>query len=179
QSAVHSEHPPEKLSRLRLLLQGVPEGREVRRLDLQLLDAANAPHAVDTMIEAARRRAGGALAVGVVDAAVARAHEQARLLEPGHRTAQVGAVDGEDQELVPLRLVRFLWVRALVADVHAGVRHHPIPRLADGVVEGHQARLVRWKARHRPQWDPVNGGFARPEEIAEERDARYHGGEGA
>src|SRR6516162_4918154 len=55
--------------------QGVLEGRVVRRLDFQLIDPPNVRHAVDTMKEAARGRAGGALAVGVVDAAVTRAHE--------------------------------------------------------------------------------------------------------
>src|SRR5712691_3950243 len=113
-----------------------------------MIDTANLCHAVDTAVEAARRRTRGALAGGVVDAAVTRAHEQPRLLEPRNRTAQVGAVDGEDQELVPLRLVRLrpLWrglrprhngVLALVTDVDAGTSHHPVPRLADGVVEVH------------------------------------------
>ena len=46
----------------------------------------------------ARRRAGGARAVGVVDAAVARAHEEAGLGEPAHRAAEVRAVDGEHLE---------------------------------------------------------------------------------
>ena len=44
-------------------------------------------------IEPARRRPRGARAVGVVDAAVARAHEEARLREPAHRAAEVRAVD--------------------------------------------------------------------------------------
>ena len=47
------------------------------RLNLQLA-VLHAPGAVK---QAARRRAGGALAIGVIDAAVAGAHEQARLLE--------------------------------------------------------------------------------------------------
>src|SRR5947209_644623 len=115
-------------------LQGVLQGRVVRRLDLEYVEPADARDAVDAAEEAARRRAGGALAVGVVDAAVARAHEQAGLLEPLHRAAQVGAVDGQDQELVGLRLVGLLLVAALVAHEDAGMSHHAVPRLADGIV---------------------------------------------
>src|SRR5262245_3755348 len=119
------------------LFQGVLQGRIVRRLELQLEAAAGARHPVDAVIEAARRRAGGALAVGVVDAAVAGAHEQPRLLEPLHRAAQVGAVYGKDQELVRLPLVGLLLVAALVPDEDAGVSHHAVPRLADGIVKSH------------------------------------------
>src|SRR5262249_45790022 len=53
--------------------QGVLEGREVRRLDLEHVQPADAPDARDVAEEAARRRAGGAIAVGVVDPAVAGA----------------------------------------------------------------------------------------------------------
>src|SRR5205085_8926053 len=92
--------------------QRVLQGRVVRRLDLEL-PLVDPPGAAE---QAARRRAGGALAVGVINAAVARAHEQAGLRKPGHRTAEVGAVDGEDEELILLLLVL-----ALVADVDAGL----------------------------------------------------------
>src|SRR3954452_16868980 len=74
------------------LFQGVLQGRIVWRPDLQLEDPAASLHPVDAAVEPARRRAGGAFAVGVVDAAVAGAHEQPRLREPLHRAAQVGAV---------------------------------------------------------------------------------------
>ena len=131
------------------------------------------------MEEAARRRAGGAFAVGVVDAAVTGAHEQARLGEPLHRAAQVGAVDGEDQKLVPLRLVRLVLVPTLVADVDPGMSHHAVPRLADRVVEGHQARLVRREVRDRPQGHPIDRGLPRPEEVADEGDAHQRRGDGA
>ena len=51
----------------------------MRCLDLQF---AVARSRADALEQAARRRAGGAFAVLVIDAAVAGAHEQARLREP-------------------------------------------------------------------------------------------------
>ena len=45
-----------------------------------------------------RRRPAGDIAVGVVDAAVARAQEQVGVRQPVDRAAQVRAVDGEDGE---------------------------------------------------------------------------------
>ena len=65
-----------------------PRDPELAALDLVLV-----------LEEPAWRRARGARAVGVVGAAVARAHEEARLREPAHRTAEVRAVDREDLEL--------------------------------------------------------------------------------
>ena len=53
-------------------------------------------HAIDARVEAARRRARGVFAVGVVDAAVTGAHEQAGLGEPLYRAPEVSAVGGED-----------------------------------------------------------------------------------
>src|SRR6516225_9597854 len=50
--------------------------------------------------ERARRRSGGVIAVGVVHAAVTRAHEEAGALEPAHGTSEVRAVDRKDLELV-------------------------------------------------------------------------------
>ena len=123
------------------LFQGVLQRRIVRRLDLQLRPRRSR-HPVDAVEQAARRRAGGAFAVGVVDAAVTGAHEQPRLREPRDRAAEVGAVDGEDQERVCLRLVGLPLVAALVAHEDAGMGHQAVPRLADRVVEGHQASLV-------------------------------------
>ena len=68
----------------------------MRRLNFQPAVA----HPPDAVEQAARRRPRGTLAVGVIDAAMTGAHEQARLREPRDRAAQVGAIDGEDQELV-------------------------------------------------------------------------------
>src|SRR5262245_36077813 len=87
-------------SRSAPMLQSILKGRKVRRLDLQNVEIANPVHAVFDVVEATRRRAGGVLAVGIVDAAVARAHEQAGLGKPLYRTAQVSAVDSEDPELL-------------------------------------------------------------------------------
>src|SRR5262245_23438519 len=57
------------------LFQGVLPGRKVRRLDFQAEGPADPRHPSDVAVEPARRRAGGAFAIGVVDAAVAGAHE--------------------------------------------------------------------------------------------------------
>ncbi len=56
-------------------------------------------HFVLVLEQSALRRPGSARAILVVHAAVARAHEQARLREPAHRASEVRAVDGEDLEL--------------------------------------------------------------------------------
>src|SRR5262245_36678761 len=63
-------------------LQRVVERWEVRRLDLQHVEATNSRDAIDAGIETARRWAGGVVPIGVVDAAVTGAHEQAGLGEP-------------------------------------------------------------------------------------------------
>src|SRR5262249_12722194 len=153
-------------SRLRLLWpQGVVQSGEVRGLDLQMIDTANLGHPVDTVVQALRRWAGGAFTVGVVNAAMARAQEQARLLEPRHGTAQVRAVDSQNQELVSLGLVRFLLVLTLIAHEDARAGNDPIPRLADGVVEIDDARLVQRKLRHRAQRHPLLRRFPRSEKV--------------
>ena len=102
-------------------VQRVLQRGQVGRLDLQLT-VADPPDAVE---QAARRRSRGAFAILVIDPAVARTHEEAGLREPGHRAAQVGAVHGEDQELILL-----LVVPTQVADVDPHVGGHAVPRLA-------------------------------------------------
>ena len=77
------------------LHQRVLQGRVMRRLDLQPA-VAHPPGAVE---QAAGRGARGTVAVGVVHAAMTGAHEQTGLREPGDRAAQVGAIDGQHQEL--------------------------------------------------------------------------------
>ena len=59
---------------------------------------------------------------------------------------------------------------ALVADVDPGVRHHAVPRLADRVVEGHQARLVQREVRR-----PAPGAPTRPGPSAPRRGSRRRG----
>ena len=49
-------------------------------------------------VETSWRRAGGVSAIGVVDATVARTHEQLGFGEPSHRTAQVRTIDCEHRE---------------------------------------------------------------------------------
>ena len=107
-------------------------------------------HAPSTAEEAARRRPRGAVAVGVVRAAMTRTHEQAGLREPRHRAAQVGAIDGEHQKL---RCV--LLVHTKIADVDPRQSGHPVPRLAEWVVKRRQPRFVDRVAVHlvqRDQW---------------------------
>src|SRR5262249_59997379 len=94
--------------------------------------------------EAAGRRAGGAGAVLVVGPAVTRAHEQARLGEPPHRTAEVRAVDREDLELLALD----------AAHPARDLRGRPVPLHADWVLEDCQPGLPLGEARQGTQPDP-------------------------
>src|SRR5581483_4301141 len=48
--------------------------------------------------------AGSAGTILVIDATVARAHEQARFLKPADGAAEMRAVDGKDLELIPLNV---------------------------------------------------------------------------
>src|SRR5262249_48695995 len=101
------------------------------RLDVQL-SVADFPDALE---QAARRRPGGAVAILVINAAMTRTHEQARLGKPGDRATQVSTVHGENQEL---RLV----VLPQVANIDAHVGRHAVPWRAQMVVKGFQSRLV-------------------------------------
>ena len=138
----------------------------MRRLDL----AACRFHAPCAVVQTARRRAGRVLAVGVVHAAVAGAHEQARLREPGDRAAEVGAVDREHQELI----LAFV-ILAFVAGVDAGERGDAVPRLAQRVVEVDPPRLVEWKLGDRSQVDPIDRALSQSEKVSDERDAQDGG----
>ena len=105
--------------------------------------------------------------------------EQPRLREPLHRAAQVGAIDGEDQELMTLRLVRRVLVLALIADIDPSARDNARPRLAERVLEGHQARLVQREVRDRPQNEPMDCRLPRPKEVAEQGNPQRRGSDGA
>ena len=76
-------------------------------------------------------------------------------------------------------LVGLPLVAALVADVDAGMRHHAVPRLADRIVEGHQARLALRKIGDAPQGQPSDRGLAGPEKVADEGKAHHGRGDGA
>src|SRR5439155_19588324 len=129
------------------------------------------PDFVLVLEESAGRRPGRARAVLVVDAAVAGTHEQPRLLEPSNGAAQMRAVHGKHLELhcadttYPAR----------------DLRSRPVPRHAKRVLVRRQARLALGKARHLTELDPCLAGTAadRPEEVADDRNSRQHGGEGA
>src|SRR5262249_25028621 len=144
-------------SRVRRLVQGVLQRGQVRRLDFQLA-GADLP---DAMEQAPWRRPGGAFTVLVVDATMTRTHEEAGLREPRHWAAQVSAVHGENQEpiLPPL-------VLAQVAHINAHLSSHPVPRLAQGILERRQSGLVDWKLARRPQADPMDPVLPQgPEEV--------------
>src|ERR1700690_2107213 len=83
----------------------------------------------DAVIQAARRWAAGALAIFVIHAAMAGAHEQAGLWKPFDWAAQVRAIDGEDVELI-FKIV----VAAQVADVDSGLSRDAVPGLGQRVV---------------------------------------------
>ena len=75
-------------------IEGVLQSRVVRRLDLELV-VLDSPDALE---QSPRGWAGGALAVFVVDTAVAGTHEEAGLREPGDRATEVRAVHRENQK---------------------------------------------------------------------------------
>src|SRR5207245_8219226 len=78
------------------------------------------------------RRSGGARAVRVVGATVARAHEQVRLREPTDGAPQVRAVDREDLELLASETTHPARDRRGLA----------IPRVHHGVPIGGETRLA-------------------------------------
>src|SRR5262245_54728581 len=100
------------------------QGRQERSLHIELWAgvAIFLLHLPDAGVEALRRRAAGVLAIFVVHAAVAGAHEQARLGKPFDRAAQMRAIVGKDLELI----AEFV-VAAEVADVDAGLSRHAVP----------------------------------------------------
>src|SRR5262245_49703352 len=88
-------------------------------------------HLVLVLEQAARRRPRRMGAVLVVHAAVARAHEQARLREPAHRAAEVRAVDREDLELLGLH----------AAHPARDLGRRPVPRDSKRIVVDGEPRL--------------------------------------
>src|SRR5262245_5403438 len=119
----------------------------MRRLDLQP-PLANAP---DARKQAPRPWPRGAVALGIVDPAVTGAHEQSRLGKPGDRTAQVGAVRGEHEELLVAHVVL-----PLIADIHPDLRRHAVPGLADRVLERHEPGLVGGETVDRTDAYPID-----------------------
>src|SRR5581483_7115 len=119
---------------------GLREGRDLSAADpeLSVLDL------VLVLVEAARRRPRRALAVLVVDAAVARAHEEAGLREPPHRAAEVGAVDREHLEL------------PIVDAAHPARRvcRHSVPRDGEGVLVGREPGLLDGEVVEAAERDP-------------------------
>src|SRR5579871_6566451 len=104
-----------------------------RRRQFSCLDRDDAvPDFVRIFEQAALRWTRGPRAVTVVSAAMAGAHEEPGLWKPANRTAQMGAVDGEDLELVacnspyPTSCIR----RLAVGRPHVGVPECGQPCLA-------------------------------------------------
>ncbi len=94
--------------------------------------------------EAALRRPGGARAVGVVDAAVAGAHEELRLRKPAHGAAEVRAIDGEDAE----------FVGAITAHVAGDVVGLAVPGIRGGIFVEGEARFSGGKCSRGSERDP-------------------------
>src|SRR5260370_22528209 len=129
------------------------------------------------MEQSARRRPGSVLAVFVINASMARTHEQARLREPRHRTTQMGTIDGKDQE--PVFVIR---AHAQVADKDGVVGRYAVPALAQGIVEGLKPGLVPElpELADGPQVDPANRVLARgTQEITDEGNRHCQGGQQA
>src|SRR5580700_8593328 len=142
----------------------------MRRSDFEQT-LANSPNAA---VEAARRRPGCALAVAVIDTAVAGAHEEPGLRKPGDRAAQVSAVHGQNQELI-----RFRFLFPLEADVDPGIGGDPVPGLSNRVVEGYQPRLAEWKFFERAQRDPLRRKLRRPQKKTDKGDPGDRRGDNA
>src|SRR5262245_4525958 len=113
-------------------------------------------------VERTRGRPRGMAAVGVEHAAVARAHEQLRRGEPANGADEVGAVDGEQLELVARQ-------PAYPARDVGGL---PVPRPRERVAVRGEPGLVLGEVRQRSERDPflpapaARGG----EDEADERD---------
>jgi hypothetical protein len=62
-------------------------------------------------------------AIGIVNAAVARTHEEVGLREPSHRTSQVCAIDGKNLEGLPVQ----------ISNPARNICRLSIPRIGDGI----------------------------------------------
>src|ERR1700734_1859942 len=67
--------------------------------------------------------AGSARTILIINATMARAHEQARLRKPAHRTPQMRAVDGEDLKILPVH----------VANPAGDIRRVSVPWIHNGI----------------------------------------------
>ena len=93
-SLLYPVHEPHLLlpTLLRTCSSPVGKGRRLSCVDVKLV----AHDFVFVLEEASLGRPRGALAVSIINAAVAGAHEQIRLRKPAHWTAEMRAIDGED-----------------------------------------------------------------------------------
>src|SRR5215475_11284791 len=94
--------------------------------------------------QCSRRRARRARPIFVVDAAVARAHEELRLREPANGTSEVGAIDREDLKAVTIH----------TPHPAGDVRRRTIPGHAEGILIRGEPGLPRGKALERAELDP-------------------------
>src|SRR5262249_5906596 len=122
--------------------------RSHRSRECRQLSAAHPQPAVADAIlvleQTTRRRPGSARAVLVIRAAVTRAHEEARLREPAHRTSEVRAIHGEH--------LKSFTVDAPHPAGDLGGR--AVPGDADGILIGGQSRLAGRESVYWPQRDP-------------------------
>src|SRR5262249_37423243 len=89
--------------------------------------------------KSARRRTRSARAIGIIRATVTRAHQQARLGKPTHRTAKVRAVDGKNLKLV----------RRNPAEPTRNVAGVAIPRANKRISKSRQPSFTFREFRHR------------------------------
>src|SRR5262249_17918584 len=137
------------------------------RLDPELLPL-EAPRILEQPTLGRTRRT---RAIRVVGAAVAGAHEEVRLGEPAHRTAEVGTVDGEDLEPVLVD----------APDPAGEIGGRPVVRPPRRVPERRQPGLADRELERRAEGDPPVGALRladrRREDVAEDRHGQERAGD--
>jgi hypothetical protein len=104
---------------------------------------------VTVLKESARRRPRGGGTVGIINSPVARTHEEIGLREPAHGTAEVGTIDREDLEILPVQ----------VSNPARNIRCLAIPGRGMGISKRSQPGLVDRKLLQPAEREP---GFIAP-----------------
>src|SRR4029078_1583561 len=130
------------LLRVKRRIKRILQGRVVRSLDFESI-VLDPPRTAEKASRWWSRRPS---TVGIIDAAVARAHEQPGLWKPRDRAAKVRAVHGKDQESRTALLIA-----AFITDIDARIRDHAIPGLAQRIVERNQTGFAFGKILRGPE----------------------------
>src|SRR5207247_4045726 len=120
--------------------------------------------------QATGRRPGSARAVLVIRAAVARAHEKARLREPAHRASQVRAIHGEHLKSLTRN----------AANPTGDLGGCAVPGHANGILVGGQPRLAGGESVYRTQRNPrlsIRASAGGAEDVSHDGDADQRGPE--